>query len=144
MEKLLFIAKRILDVNPTACLTGTMMLKLRGIDLGREPHDVDILIRDYAPCIIMPEDMNAEEIGRASDNCGIKYKFNDVIIDILSDGEEPELVDGIRLGTVDGLMKAKYLYSQQNNDSAKKHREDLVKLGFIFPPPTILDMELPW
>lgn len=29
------IAKRILEVNPEASLTGTLMLKLRGIDLGR-------------------------------------------------------------------------------------------------------------
>ena len=48
MEKLLSIAKQILDENPSASLTGTLMLKLRGIDLGREPHDIDILICDYA------------------------------------------------------------------------------------------------
>lgn len=143
MEELLLIAKNILDVNPLACLTGTMMLKLRGIDLGREPHDIDILIRDHAPCIIIPSDMKMEEIGRASDDSGIKYRFKDIVIDVLSDGEEPELVNGIRCGTLDGLMRAKYLYSRQNNEASQKHHDDLVNMGFVFP--VISDVfELPY
>ena len=136
-EFLTSIAKKILDVNPNASLTGTLMLKLRGIDLGREPSDIDILICDYSPNIIFPKDMEVESIKNASDGSDSRFEYHEdghkVIIDVLSDGEEPEMVDGVRLGAVKGLMRAKYNYSLQDNDSAKKHHDDLVKLGFEFP-----------
>ncbi len=136
MEKLLSIAKQILDENPNASLTGTLMLKLRGIDLGREPHDIDILICDNAPCIKFPNTFEVvKQIGAASDGSGAKYKYCDYVIDVLSCGEEPELVDGFRLGTIEGLINKKYIYSQQSNEESKKHHEDLDKMGCIFPKP---------
>ena len=133
MENLLEIAKKILEINENACLTGTLMLKLRGIDLGREPHDIDILISDYAPNIKIPEGMKLEECGHSSDGSHAKYKYKGVEIDILSDGEEPEIVNGLKLGTVEKLIEKKYLYSIQNNSSAEKHHKDLIKLGYKFP-----------
>ena len=118
------------------------MLKLRGIDLGREPHDIDILICDYAFNLVVPKNMIFEDLGIASDGCGQKYKYDDVIIDVISNGEEPELVNGIRLGTVEKLMQQKYHYSLQNNDQSKKHHEDLVKMGFVFPEPESITRQL--
>lgn len=51
IEKLKKIAKEILDANPkqNICVGGTLMLAMRGIDIGREPEDIDIIINDYAP-----------------------------------------------------------------------------------------------
>lgn len=132
VQTLTTVAKMILDENPNASLTGTLMLKLRGIDLGRQPADIDILICDYALNITFPPNMDVELIGVGSGDSA-KYKYNEIIIDVLSDGEEPELVDGIRMGTVQCLMNNKYKYSLQENEHSKKHHEDLIKLGFEFP-----------
>lgn len=133
MKNLLETAKCILDLNPNCSLTGTLMLKLRGIDLGREPKDIDLLIFDNAVNIKFPEGFDLKLIGNSSDGTSAKYLFNDFIVDVLSDGEKPEIINGWRLGTLEKLMEAKYLYSKQDNPSAKKHYEDLIKLGFIFP-----------
>ena len=126
VETIVSIARRILDENLDASLTGSLMLKLRGID-------IDILIRDYAPNITFPIDMIVELIGQASNGEGAKYKYENIIIDVISGGEEPDLIDGLRLGTVEELLNNKYSYSLQDNESAKKHHDDLVRLGFNFP-----------
>lgn len=134
MKDILNIAKEILNLNKTAYLTGTLMLKLRGIDLGREPKDIDILVNDYATNIILPKKWkNIEHLGFSSDGSGVKYRYNNVIIDIMSSNETPEMINGFNLASVEGLMKAKYIYSQQNNVYSKKHLEDLKKMGFKFP-----------
>ena len=131
-EKLLKIAKRILEVNPNACLTGTLMLSLRGVDLGREPHDIDILFADYGPNLIIPKEYSFIDKGFASDGTSQKYEYDGILIDVLSSNEIPEDVNGIRLGSVAELMDAKYSYCKQNNEEAKKHYADLIILGFDF------------
>lgn len=133
MKKLLKIAKILLAENENASLTGTLMLHLRGIDLGREPKDIDILISDYAPTIKFPKGFNVEQTGQSSDGSGAKYLHDNIIIDVLSDGEKPDIINGWRLGTLEKLMEQKYIYSKQDNDDAKKHHDDLIKLGFVFP-----------
>jgi hypothetical protein len=133
--ELLELAKKILDLNPNASLTGSLMLKIRGIDLGREPHDIDILIRDYAPKCVLPSDLKIEKSNASSCGTGIKYKCGDIEIDIMSSSEEPEIIDGWRLGKVQELMEAKYDYFKKEGEVAKKHYDDLVKLGFNFPFP---------
>jgi hypothetical protein len=137
MKILLKIAKDILDLNEYASLTGTLMLKLRNIDLGRDPKDIDILIRDYATNIKLPEylEKDAKDLGMASDGSGIKLKYDGILIDIMSSSEEPEKINGYNLASVKGLIDAKYKYSLQNNEMAKKHHDDLIKLGFEFPKP---------
>ena len=133
MTDLLFIAKQILKENENAFLTGTLMLRLRGINLGREPKDIDIISGDYAPRINIPKELNPQELGHSSDGSGIKYKIGDILIDVMSGGEKPEIIGGLKLGTVEELMKHKYNYSKQGNPQSKKHHEDLIKLGFVFP-----------
>lgn len=144
MEKLLKIAKSILDINPNSALTGTLMLKLRGINLGREPHDIDILLCDYAPNIKFPDDLKVKHIGLASDGSGSKYEYDGIIIDILSSNEEHDVIDGLRLGSVEKLMDAKYRYSLQNFDNSTKHHDDLVKMGFKFPTQEEVGDSLPF
>ena len=143
MEKgksILEVAKQILDLNPQALLTGSLMLKIRGIDLGREPHDIDILIRDFAPNIIFPKDSNVKEIGVASNGEGAKYNVDGFIVDVMSSGEAPSVYKGWRLGSVEELMNAKYIYSTQKNDSAKKHYDDLIKMHYDFPKKESTDL----
>jgi hypothetical protein len=143
MNDLLSIAKQILEANPAASLTGSLMLKLRGIDLGREPSDIDILIyKDYAFNLVIPEGMDFKESEFASDGCGIKYDFNGIKIDVMSSGEEPEIVDGINLASVKELIKMKYTFANQDGPKADKHKNDLIKMGYDFPE--IKSCDLPY
>ena len=68
----------------------------------------------------MPEGLQLEDLGYASDGSSQKYKCEGIAIDILSSGEQPEIVNGWRLAPIEGLIKAKYSYSQQKNPSAEK------------------------
>lgn len=129
---MLELAKRFLSINEWASLTGTLMLKVRGINIGREAHDIDILLRDYAQNVIIPEGLTfIEKTGGSGMNHRV-LDFDGILVDILSDGEQPEIVDGLQLGTLAGLMSAKLGFILNNTDVNGKHRNDLVKLGFDF------------
>lgn len=134
MQNILEVAKELLDLNENASLTGTLMLKIRGIDLGRDPHDIDILFDDFADNFKFPADAEVENLSEESYHyTAIKYKYKGFMVDVLSCATPPETVNGWRLGSVQELMKVKYEYSKQNNASAQKHHDDLIKLGFTFP-----------
>jgi hypothetical protein len=130
-ETILMIAKSILDANNECSLTGSLMLKLRCIDLGREIHDIDILMSNHASCINIPKDINLEVMGMASDNVHLKYRYGDtdICIDILSSNEDFEEINGWRLASIKGLISAKINYCRKNDDSFNKHYDDLLKLG---------------
>lgn len=140
MNDLLTVAKQILKANPAASLTGSLMLKLRGIDLGREPTDIDILIPDYAFNVIVPDGMEFTEAEFASDGCGTKYDFNGIKIDVMSSGEEPEIIDGINLASVKELIKMKYTFAKQDGPKSEKHKNDLIKMGYEFPEKETSDL----
>ena len=132
-QKLIEIAKKFIECNPNSIgITGTLMLKLRGIDLGREINDLDLIVNDLCPNVEFPKDLDLEELGHASDFINLKYKVDDIKIDILSSNEKIEIVDGLPLGNLSNLLEHKYIYCNQNNPSSKKHYDDLVKLGFDF------------
>lgn len=132
ITKLLKLAEEILKDNENCCLTGTLMLKLRGIDLGRVPKDIDILICDYAPTIILDPKWKLLPASCTSDGTGVKYEYDGILLDVMSRDEQTEIFKGWRLGNMDALMEAKLLYSQQPNDQAEKHKQDLIKLGYDF------------
>ena len=113
------LAKAILGRNTNTSLGGSLMLKIRGIDLCRESGDIDILISDCAPDIIFPKGLKVKKIGTASDGVGAKYEVDGVIVDVLLSGYGFEIYNGLRLGTIHGLMMSKYIYSQKNNEKQK-------------------------
>lgn len=130
MEKLLEITKELCDLNKDLSITGTLMLKLRGIDLGREPHDIDLLI-PTGTTLILPKTAvkTKSDYGDGSE----KYEYNGFKIDILSSEEKPEIINGWKLGSIEQLMGAKFKYTKQGNKSSNKHYDDLVKLNYKFP-----------
>ncbi len=132
-QKLIEIAKKFIECNPNSIgITGTLMLKLRGIDLGREIDDLDLIVNDWCPNVVFPKDLEFEDLGKASDYINLKYKCDNIKIDILSSNEQLEIVEGLPLGSLSNLIEHKYIYCNQNNPSSKKHYEDLIKLGFDF------------
>lgn len=140
-ESLMVIAERLLNENPNMCLGGSLMLKYRGIDLGRDPHDIDLVMIDPKTYkqndLKIPAGMDIKYSKKASDGYSSEaYSYNGITIDILVCKETPEIINGLPCGTVDKLMKAKYKYTQSELTSAnskQKHYDDLVKLGFTFP-----------
>jgi len=139
MEKQLEIIKAIQKLNPNSLVTGTIALKLHGIDLGREPGDIDILINDYAPNIKMPSDLYSIHItSTASDGMGAKFDFDGCKVDVLSnDTEEFDIINGIKCSKVAPILRAKKLYSKQTLGDPTKHDKDIEKiekLGYNVEP----------
>lgn len=144
MDTLLNIAKRLLNENYTnMCLGGSLMLKYRGIDLGRDPHDIDLVIHGKDTTFKIPTGMNVVLERKASDGYSDVYSYKGITIDVLVGGDTPEIINGIPCGTVKQLMEAKYNYTLKGLSSAKKHYDDLVKLGFAFPT-TVTTPGLPY
>lgn len=133
-NELLRIAKMFLDVNEKACLTGSLMLKLRGIDLGRECHDIDILlVKEKAVNVIKPFELNLKDGESGSDGCSMCFlQENGVKIDILSTGSETtEIINGYKLGSISELIKTKERYIKKDLVPDKKHVSDLEILKTI-------------
>ncbi|WP_455994914.1 hypothetical protein [Porphyromonas endodontalis] len=128
-EQKLEVARWIIDNNSRMLLTGSIMLKERGIDLGREPNDIDILVvsRDGISGLILPP--LATEIETNSDEGYIvkaRYKYLGTKIDFIAqDGERNIGLD--YLASVENLLKKKreYVETDTNPDSVQKHKRDI-------------------
>lgn len=133
MRKQFKIAKKILKLNPEAGLSGTLMLMIRGIDMGHDldKSDVDIIINDYAPSIKLPSGYKVLDLESGSDGGSAKYDVDGVKVDVLSSGEKLEMFNGWRLAAIGGLIKAKISYVKNETDPTGKHLKDLKILGVI-------------
>lgn len=125
--KLLEIAKELMIIDPNLALTGSLMLAFRGIIKRREAVDIDFIMKnDYASKYEVPSGC-ISTIG--SDGCSNSFEYRGIKVDILSSGEDVEVIDNILCSSVDKLLEVKYCYSCQNNESADKHRLDLEFMG---------------
>lgn len=133
-EQKLEVARWIIDNNSRMLLTGSIMLKERGIDLGREPNDIDILVvsRDGISGLILPP--LATEIETSSDDGYIvkaRYKYLGTKIDFIAQEDEGkiDLADEfiMRFASVETLLKRKreYVETDTNPDSVQKHKRDI-------------------
>lgn len=136
IEKLKKIAKEILDANPkqNICVGGTLMLAMRGIDLGREPEDIDIIINDYAPEIEMPDSFEqTESIGSGATHLRFEHKESGVKVDVISGYDRVEVMDGIKIGTIQKTIDAKREYISNDTDPDGKHKQDMKILKQLIP-----------
>lgn len=133
-EQKLEVARWIIDNNSRMLLTGSIMLKERGIDLGREPNDIDILVvsRDGISGLILPP--LAMEVETNSDEGYIvkaRYKYLGTKIDFIAQEDEAEidLCDEfvMHFASVETLLKRKreYVETDTNPDSVQKHKRDI-------------------
>lgn len=131
-------------------VTGSIMLKERGIDLGREPGDIDILVREMPD---MPADLykalagekdpmpiryeELSEDGRKRDTWyGRKRRvmINGVKVDfLLADDDrmgKSDMLGKARYADVDGLVKAKehYLKVSKKPEYIQKTEKDLAMI----------------
>lgn len=149
MKELLKIAKEIIDLNKdknSIMLTGTLSLWIRGLGnkIGRKPHDIDLLIDNYAPLALVPEYIKESKEEYCSDGTGVRYKTpNGIKIDIMSSSESFEIINGIPCSTLENLMNVKYIYAYQNNSDSEKHKNDIINLGYEYPKSETTD-DLPF
>lgn len=129
-EQKLEVARWIIDNNSRMLLTGSIMLKERGIDLGREPNDIDILVvsRDGFSGLILPP--LATEIETNSDDGYIvkaRYKYLGTKIDFIVQEDEGEIDLDDDFASIETLLKKKqeYVEADTNPDSVQKHRRDI-------------------
>lgn len=128
-EQKLEVARWIVGVNNGTLLTGSIMLKERGIDLGREPNDIDILVmsEDGIGNLILPP--LATEIETSIDDGYIvkaRYKYLGTKIDFIAqDGERNIGLD--YLASLETLLnkKREYVEADTNPDSVQKHKRDI-------------------
>lgn len=139
-EKLLEIAKEIIELNKHTCLdlklTGSLMLTHIGINKRREACDIDFLIDECVIaevgnelCPILPDGFQMDYEGKRS--CPTAVKFTNSVmnlsVDFLPTYEGSEIVDGIRCSDVGYLIQAKEMIIMQSSDpeTVRKHTDDL-------------------
>lgn len=130
VDRILLIAKKILDLNPDAFLTGSLMLYIRGYNLNREPKDIDILINNYADRLIFPEDVDVESTTMGSFKTSDSFIVDGIKVEVLSQKEEFDIINGFRVAKIDELVFAKILYYKNNDKTSKKHYDDLILMGY--------------
>ncbi len=132
-EQKLEVARWIVDNNSRMLLTGSIMLKERGIDLGREPNDIDILVvsRDGISGLILPP--LAMEVETNSDEGYIvkaRYKYLGTKIDFIVQEDEGEIDLDDDFASIETLLKRKreYVEKDTNPYSVQKHNRDIVAI----------------
>lgn len=133
-ELLLDIANKFIQDNPNKiAIAGSLMLKIRGVDLGREIHDLDLITNHHPLTIVIPKEIEyykkEEQPPTIYLDGSLKCQYNDITIDILQSDETIDMVNGIPLGSLEKLIEAKIKYAQQNNIQAEKHKQDLIILN---------------
>lgn len=138
MNNLLFTVSQLLEANPEAMLTGSLMLNLRGIDLGRNPSDIDLVMPPFSE-VKIPENMTGiKYVINSSSPTGEKFTLEHlgvkVTVDVLwSEDDSPEIIEGLRCARLDGLIQAKLKYYHQGNAGYSKHMGDLHRIGEKYP-----------
>lgn len=114
----------------SGAVTGSIMLRERGIELGREPNDIDIIVDDMSPDdIVLPPLCTKKEIEQNDDGYDVLARcyFLGLKIEFITDAEELRKSSNIgfklncKFASIDGLLKAKKMYIE--NDIEKLYIE---------------------
>ena len=134
-EQKLEVARWIIDNNSRMLLTGSIMLKERGIDLGREPNDIDILVvsGDGISGLILPPLATEIETNNSDEGYIVKarYKYLGTKIDFIAQEDDGEIDFAdefiMRFASVKTLLERKreYVETDTNPDSVQKHKRDI-------------------
>ncbi|WP_088656241.1 hypothetical protein [Geofilum rhodophaeum] len=135
-QMLLEIAKDIIELNSwcDAALTGSLMLKHRGIETGRDARDIDIIVEELdeedSPTVPSGFEL-VDTAGSKSELEAIQYKNEEgVKVDFLFSEELREIHGGIVCGSLKCLIEAKSGYAKTDiGESRQKHEFDLKQIG---------------
>lgn len=135
-QRLLEIAKDIISLNSwcNAALTGSLMLKHRDIETGRDARDIDIIVEelDLEDPPTVPSGFElVDTAGSKSELEAIQYKNKEgVKVDFLFSEEPREIHGGIVCGSLKCLIEAKSGYAKNDiGESRQKHEFDLKQIG---------------
>jgi len=134
MEKLKELAKRILKANPKAMLSGSFAMKLQGVDLRREPEDLDIWIPGEVKIIEGMEIYNSSSRYPDEDFIRESYIIDGVQVDFFVPVEYPEVEPkwryeaGLKVLLPEEIMKFKleHGFDDYSPIGQAKHLEDLI------------------
>lgn len=142
-KELLEIAKKVISENSHigASLSGSLLFAYLDIPKRNEAHDIDIIcshiegdkFADYYPKVDNDWEFN-KKYGGNSDLSSISFIKGDIKLDFIQcddEGEKIRIIDGVRCGEVNKLIKAKHFYSikDEREKTRKKHKEDLEYLS---------------
>ena len=133
---LLEVAKWVTDNNSVG-LTGSMMFKLRGVDLEREPNDLDFIgfegTQDKIDTIKVPKGFlykSQDGGGSAVESVVFYNKELNIKLDFMYSEEDIDFDLEIPLGDLQECIQAKirYAINDKSEESRTKHLNDLQKL----------------
>jgi predicted metal-dependent phosphotriesterase family hydrolase len=129
MEEILKLAKEVLELNKQYDLAigGSICLKMMGIDLGRNPLDIDIVSKESMLDLklVVPEGWY-QYTGRTANRAVFKNDSNYIKIEFLySPSGSTTIIDGIKCDNLNSIIDAKKLYISKGVNSSKKHQDDL-------------------
>ena len=124
IENKLEIAKWIVD-NNDACLTGSLMLYVRGFKLNREPYDIDIVVSSFEHLKLPPMCYEIKDDSYPTEDY-LKFEYLGTTIDLFLDNNAMHASsktseDSIRLATVKSLFLAKSKYIFDKNITEEKY-----------------------
>ena len=117
-------------------ITGSVMLKEAGIDLGREPQDIDLITDiEEVDGMIFPPFFEVEEVEKNDDGYVVLARgyWQGVKIEVIYEPnfdeimESGDCVDGYGYATVKSALDAKKLYVEEdkNTDYIEKTKRDI-------------------
>ena len=129
------------NVRPIA-ITGSLLLYKLGINIEREPGDLDLVValydneheEDAIKSIELPSDLEIISISDSSSeyDCAyeVEYKGFNFKVDFLISKENFQLIDDSLYGDLDSLIKYKTYLSKHASPPNKrqKHIDDLIKI----------------
>lgn len=142
--KLLSLAVAIINANKqfNAALSGSLMLALRGIDLGRDQHDLDITIDKKVDSVYSSIRLPKVYTRQSSKYPVVTsfYANGYPTIDIFYSLEKREIIHGIPCTTIEQVLKAKRIIANNSlihSDARTKHKNDIkiIEESIINPPP---------
>ncbi len=139
-EEKLEVVRWLQKHNDDMVLTGSLMLKLRGVDLGREQGDIDLLVHiadvEDKDNLILPPNIKVEEDPNISEGYNVlkRFWYRGVKFECIIAKDNDELsreakddIKGVYCAQIDKLLEAKrnYVVSDTNEQSRKKHLKDI-------------------
>lgn len=126
---LMDVANEITVLNPGTVLTGSLLLDFVGINLGRAPHDIDILVEEdlEAEDLVFPEGSEVLPIERHEEYSVLaRIKHKGVKIDFISPVGQKFSRDykDLLLGTIE----AKIAYVNEGTGDVRKQISDLYNI----------------
>lgn len=137
LDQKIEVARWICDKNAHMRISGSILMNYLGIDIGREPNDIDLIYIYYDPLdkdsLILPPLTQELEVEVSDDGYVVlcRYEFLGVKIEVLHSPDESSYPDFDKfddyafISSLEALIDRKKLYIDNGSKDADKHKRDL-------------------